>query len=382
MKRQLLFLLTIVLLTGCKKEEIIPVINVTGVTVLPTSKTVIEGETFTITANVSPADADNKAVNWSSSDETVATVDNTGKVTALKAGSSTITATTEDGGKTATTSVTVEKKIISVTGITVDPTSKTITEGETFTITATVSPADADNKSVNWTSSAPAVASVDNTGKVTTHKPGNVTITATTSDGGKTATTSVTVEKKIISVIGITVDPTSKTITEGETFTIIATVSPADADNKSVNWTSSAPAVASVDNTGKVTALKPGSTTITATTVDGGKTATVSVTGEKKIISVTGITVDPKSKTIIEGETFTITATVSPADADNKTVNWTSSAPAVASVDNTGKVTAIKAGSTTIKATTADGGKTATVSVTVKKKDGNGGLSDYDGEKL
>ena len=186
----------------------------------------------------------------------------------------------------------------------------------------------------------------------------------------------------VINVTGVTVSPTSKTIPEGENFSITATVLPSNADNKSVNWTSSAPEIASVDNTGKVTALTPGSTTITATTANGGKTATVSVTVEKKIISVTGIAVDPTSKTVTEGGIFTITAIVLPADADNKSVNWTSSDPAVASVDKTGKVTALTPGSTTITATTVDGGKTAKVSVTVKKKDGDGGLSDYDGEKL
>lgn len=196
MKRQLLFLLTIVLVISCKNEETIPVINVTGVTVSPTSKTLTEGETFTITATVLPFNADNKSVNWTSSSTGVASVDNTGKVTALKPGSATITATTADGGKTATTSVTVEKKIISVTGVTVNPTSKTLTEGENFTITATVLPSNADNKSVNWTSSAPGVASVDKTGKVTALTPGSATITATTEDGGKTATVSVTVKKK------------------------------------------------------------------------------------------------------------------------------------------------------------------------------------------
>ena len=155
-----------------------------------------EGDSFTLTATVSPANADNKSVSWKSSDATVAEVDATGKVTTVKPGTAVITVTTADGNKTATCSVTVERKIIPVTGVTVSPTSKTVTEGDSFTLTATVSPANADNNSVNWQSSDATVAEVDATGKVTTVKPGTAVITATTADGSKTATCTVTVTAK------------------------------------------------------------------------------------------------------------------------------------------------------------------------------------------
>ena len=196
MKRQIVFLLLLTIIAGCKKDDSVPVVSVTGITVLPTSKTISEGETFTIAAPVSPAAAANKSVHWSSSDAAVAAVDNSGKVTGKQAGSATITAKTADGGKTATTAVTVQKKAVSVTGITVDPTSKTVTEGESFTITATVTPGNADNKSINWSSSDINIAFVDDKGKVLAKKPGVATITAATVDGNKTATTQVTVEMK------------------------------------------------------------------------------------------------------------------------------------------------------------------------------------------
>lgn len=108
MKKQLIFLLLFAILLGCSTDEVIQTVKITGVVVSPTSKTVVEGESFTITATVSPADADNKSVNWSSSAPAVASVDNNGKVTALTPGSATITATTVDGAKTATCEVTVK----------------------------------------------------------------------------------------------------------------------------------------------------------------------------------------------------------------------------------------------------------------------------------
>ncbi|WP_200879739.1 Ig domain-containing protein, partial [Porphyromonas sp. COT-108 OH1349] len=210
-------------------------------------------------------------------------VDSNGEVTTHKEGSATITATSVDGGKTASCRVTVKRKEVKVTGITVSPTEKSVKEGEAFTITATVLPADADNKTVTWSSSASDIASVNDNGRVTTHKPGRATITATTADGGKTATCQVTVTKKEVKVTGITVSPTEKSVIEGESFTITATVQPADADNKAVRWSSSASDIATVDNQGKVTTRKPGKATITATTEDGGKTAGCEVTVKSKI---------------------------------------------------------------------------------------------------
>lgn len=256
---------------------------VEGITVSPTEKSVEAGEKFKLQVTFTPADVPNKAVTFSSNKSDVASVDDKGEVTTHKEGIAIITATSVDGGKTATCKVTVRRKPVLVTGITVSPTAKSVKEGETFVITATVLPADADNKAVTWSSSASDIASVNDQGRVTTHKPGNATITATTVEGGKTATCQVTVNKKEVKVTGITVNPTKKTIIEGESFIIFATVLPADADNKTVIWSSSASDIASVNDQGRVTTHKPGKVVITATTEDGGKTATCEVTVKSKI---------------------------------------------------------------------------------------------------
>ena len=173
-----------------------------------------------------------------------------------------------------------------------------------------------------------------------------------------------------VAVTSVSVSPTSITLTEGESKALSATVSPADATDKSVTWSSSAPEVASVTASGNVTALKAGSATITVKTTDGGKTATCSVTVQAKVITVTGVSLDVKTKELVEGETFTLKATVTPDNATDKSVTWSSSAPDVASVDANGKVTAVKAGSATITVTTNDGGKTATCAVTVQAATG------------
>ncbi len=166
-------------------------IPVTGVTVSPTTASIVIGSTTQLTATVSPANATNTNVTWSSSNTSVATVSTTGLVTAVAAGTATVTVTTQDGGKTATSAITVTP--VAVTGVTVSPTSATVSIGSTQQLTATVTPANATNKTVTWSSSSTAIATVSTTGLVTGVAAGTATITVTTQDGGKTATSVITV---------------------------------------------------------------------------------------------------------------------------------------------------------------------------------------------
>ena len=172
---------------------------VTGVTLDKTELTLTEGDTETLAATVAPADADNKKVVWSTSDDKVATVAN-GVVTAVAPGTATITVKTEEGDFSATCAVTVEKRIIRVTGVSLDEETLyfdlgCIGAGQQATLTATVVPADATDKSISWESSAPTVASVAE-GVITALSVGEATITVTTTDGGFTATCAVTVEQR------------------------------------------------------------------------------------------------------------------------------------------------------------------------------------------
>jgi len=210
--------------------------------------------------------------------------------------------------------VITETTVTPVTSISVSPTNATIVAGNTQLITATVNPEDADDTSVTWTSSDTAIATVDSNGLVTAVAEGDVTITATTNDGDFEATSTITVTPAPILVTGVNVDSTSVSLIEGETQLITATVLPENADNQEVTWSSNDTSIATVDANGLVTAIAEGTAIITVTTNDGNFTATTEVTVEAATIAVTGVSIDPDTATIIEGNNQQLTATVSPAE--------------------------------------------------------------------
>ncbi len=342
---------------------------VTGVTLNKTTLTLAVGASETLTATVAPDTAPNKAVTWTSGDPKIATVDDKGKVTAVKEGNVKITVTTADGQKTAECAVTVTAAGVPVTGIALDKTELTLTEGETGTLSATVTPENATNKKVKWTSSDTKVATVDDKGVVTAVKKGTATVTAATEDGNKTAACKVTVNEKppaVVPVTGVTLDQTALTLKVGETVTLSATVTPDNATNKNLSWSTNNVGIAKVDASGLVTAVAPGTATITASA--GGQSATCTVTVEAEApppVSVTGVTLDRNTLEMKVGDApVTLNAAVAPADAANQAVTWSSGNEAVATVSG-GTVTAVGAGTTTITVTTADGGYTAACTVTV-----------------
>ena len=162
---------------------------------------------------------------------------------------------------------------VAVTGVTVAPAALTLEVGQTGALTATVAPATATNKAVTWTSSAPAIATVDASGTVKGIATGTATITVKTADGGKTATCAVTVKEAAaptVKVTGITLNHASITVNgDLERVQLIATVAPATATDQSLTWTSSDASVASVDGAGLVTIRKKGKATVTAKANDG-----------------------------------------------------------------------------------------------------------------
>ena len=168
-----------------------PIVPVTGVIVSPTSVTIYGTGTQQLTATVSPTNASDENVIWSSSNTSVASVDINGLITGVAAGNATITATTRDGSKIATSVITVIP--ISVTGVSINPSQSAINVNGTQQLTAVVSPATSTNKIVSWISSNTSVAAVNSSGLVTGVAAGNATITVTTQDGGKTATSAITV---------------------------------------------------------------------------------------------------------------------------------------------------------------------------------------------
>lgn len=348
--------------------EVSVVVPVKDVLLSKTSAELTEGEELELTVTVNPSDATNKNVIWSSSNEDVAKVVN-GKVTAMKAGVAKITVTTEDGGKKAECAVTVVARIYPVTGITLDKASVELTEGDELQLVATVTPSNATNKNVTWSSSDETVAKVVG-GKVTALKTGVAKITVTTSDGGKTASCDVTVKPRVVNVTSVEISssPANLSMLVGDEFTFAAKVLPENATDKSVAWKSSATNVISIDGTGKAKALAPGQAVITVTSTDGGKSASVTVKVSSPVVDVTSIeiTSKPSSNKMTVGDSFTFTATVKPDNATDKTVKWSSSNTSVLSIDpSTGKATAKAAGNSTITVKSADEKVKSSVSINV-----------------
>ena len=254
--------------------------------------------------------------------------------------------------------VTCPGEAVAVTGVALDTATVTVIVEDTYTLTATVNPAEATDNYVTWTSSNEAIATVKE-GVVTALAVGKATITVTTIDGGFTAACEVTVAPR--PVTGVTLDKATATLEVKETVTLVANVAPANATNKDVTWTSDNETVATVVD-GVVTAVAVGTANITVTTVDGSFKATCVVTVNP--ISIKGVTLDKTELTLDIAQTATLVATVTPADAANPALTWTSNNEEVASVAN-GVVTAVAEGEAIITVTTIDGGFTATCKVTV-----------------
>jgi uncharacterized protein YjdB len=248
------------------------VISVTDIKLNETTKTLAKGKSVTLKATVTPSNATNTGVTWKSSKTSVATVSN-GVVKAVGVGTATITCTVADGsGKSATCTITVTTP---VTGVKLDAKTKTIAKGKSVTLKATVSPADATDKAVTWKSSNTKVATVSSNGKVTAKKVGTATITCTTKDGKKTYTCKITVKTPVTKV---KLSKNKATLKKGKSLKLKATVTPSKAYQK-VTWKSSNTKVATVSSSGKVTAKKKGTATITCTAADGsGKKVTCKIT--------------------------------------------------------------------------------------------------------
>ena len=337
-------------------------IAVTSVTLDKTSLSLNAGDSETLTATVKPTNATDKTVTWFSSDESVATVDNAGKVTAIKEGTASIIA--QSGEKTAECKVSV---YVAVTSVELSNNELTLIEGDSETLTVLVKPDNATDKTVVWTSSNEKIATVEK-GKVTAVKVGEVTITAKVGD--KTAECKVLVIP--VPVSSVSLNQASLDLVIGQQTTLIATVLPDNAADKTVTWSSSNEAVAAVDLNGVVTGVGEGEATITAKAGDIIAECLVTVSS----IPVSSIELNQTSLTLLLGEQAVLTATVQPDNATDKTVTWTSSNNSVATVEN-GVVKGVGPGSVMITASAGD--QSATCSVIVIKDSADGVSAKYYG---
>ena len=326
---------------------------VTAVEVSPASATLTVGETAAFTADVTATGGASEAVAWSSSNETVATVDADGLVTALAAGTATITATSDfDDTVSGTGTVTVNAAPVepAVSAVTVSPANAAAIPAQTRQFTADVTAVGGASQAVTWSSSDDTIATVDADGLATAVAPGTATITATstfdTTVSGS-ATLSVTAAPAVSSV---TVDPLAAPLEIGDSATLVVHVAASGGADESVTWSSDDETVATVDEDGVVTAVAAGTATITATSTFD---TTVSGSADVEVLAptVTAVTVDPATATVDAGGTQQFTAAVTAVSGASEAVTWSSSDDTIATVDADGLATAVAPGTATITAT-------------------------------
>ena len=346
-----------------------PVVAVTAVSVSPTTATVGLGTTQQLNATITPANATNQNVTWSSSNTSVATVNNSGLVTAISAGTATITVTTADGNKTASSAITVAA--IPVSSVAVSPTSASLYAGNTQQLTATISPANATNKNVIWSSSNTSVATVNSSGFVTAVSAGTATITATTQDGNKTSSATITVNPNTNFTIYFYKPSNWGTGIKIYYWSALPSGVLADASWPGVNMT----------NTGNGW-YSYTFTNVTSTNLifNDGTNQTADLSRNKTGwymnnvwydsnpgtgVAVTTVSLSPTTASLNVGGTQQLTPTVLPSNATNKSVTYSSNNTSVATVNTSGLITAVANGTATITVTTVEGSKTSTCTVTV-----------------
>ena len=294
-------------------------------------------------AKVSPADADNKKLKWTSLTPDVATITEDGMMTGLKMGTAKVKAETTDGSNL---SCVFE---VQVTGLPVStislPAESSIVKTESMKLEYSILPLASDNQKLKWSSNATYIASVDeNTGVITAHKVGDAIITATATDGsGISASTTIRVTPLKVSQIEM---PKEISLLHTLSKQIEVNIAPELADNKTLKWTSDNEDVATVTQEGVVKGLKVGKANITVMATDGsGVSATCKVTVKPVVIDLSTKTINLR-----KGESYAEQiVNVLPENYDHNEVVWTSADNSIASINSEGVITAVKPGITTIK---------------------------------
>lgn len=287
---------------SCQKKDDDKKILAESVSLDQVEISMVEGTSENLIATVNPTNVTDATVKWKTTDTDIATVDESGKVTAIKEGKAEITATTIDGSKSAICKVTVNSAVIKVASIKLNKTVLELLEGSSSTLTCSILPKDATNKKHSWESSNTSVATVSTAGKVTAVKAGTATITVTSEDGAKKANCSLTVKPAAINVESISMLK-ELSIKVGEESDLMVKVLPENATDKEYTiTTTNDDIVFFASGSSEIIGNEAGVVTITATTTDGNKVATCIVT---VIAPIESTCIDPdgrKYKTIVVGE--------------------------------------------------------------------------------
>ena len=309
---------------------------VTKVTMTPAVKYIEELTQQQFTAEAFPAEADYPALTWKSSNPAIATVDESGLVSALVPGTATITASAVNGKYAA-----VKLQVIRPAQEMTLPEAVRVNIKKTKTLKPAFVPADTSLKSCTWTTSDKSIATVSKKGVVTGKGVGTCVITATSHNGIESQCT-VTVVRPVTS---LKMSKKELTLSLNHTGKLKAKISPSNATIKTLAWTSSDPSVVTVDENGNLQALKKGTATIRAKAYNG-KSCKCKVT--VKEFKPTSLNFSHLFVTLNPGDTFQSTPSIKPSNTSNKQVIYSSSNTDVATVDENGLVTAVGVGRATI----------------------------------
>lgn len=340
--------------------------SVVSVEVIPNPSSVLLGQTAQLTAVLRAENGDEvsgRPVAWSSTDEAIATVSETGLVRGVAEGQATITATSE--GQAGSTALTVSA--VPVATVEVSPPTANLLVAGTVQLSATAKDeagAVLAGRAATWTTSDPTVATVNPTGRVTGLAAGSATIVATIE--GKTGSAAVTVTQQAVATVEVTPSPANVAVQQ--TIQLTATLKASDGTEltgRPVAWSSSNEAVATVNNNGRVTGVTPGTATVTAQSEGKSGTTALTVTQTLDPVATVEVTPNNSNQVAVQG-TLQFTATLKAADGTvltGRSIAWTSSSNAVATVSATGLARGVAPGTVTITASSE--GKNGAANLTV-----------------
>lgn len=330
--------------------------------------TVGVGANYNVSAAVSPEDAVDKKLNWLSNNEIVALAAN-GVIIGKTPGSAVVSVTTVNGIKK-DINVNVVSEKIQVESISLDNNRLDLKVGETKKFSYNVNPENASNKSIKIDYDK-NIISVNSDGEVTGVKVGNTQLKIT-SDNGKVATLDIVVTTDVVKISALKLNNTNLELSKGDLGKLVAAVNPSNATERNLVWDSSNKNIVAVDMTGNLKAIGVGKATITVSAKDNASVkATCAVTVKEKIIKVTKVALNKTSVGMKVSTVTKLTATVSPNNASNKTVRWSSSDPKVVTVDNSGNLKAIAPGKAVVAVvSSSDSNVSAKASIVVQKLTG------------
>ena len=342
-------------------------VKVQQITLTPSTSSVVVGESLQITAKVLPENATNATLKWKITPENILKPTAAPEqFTAQQVGEALVRAEAADGsGITAECKVVVKPRLVQA--ISLNATQKNLIIGESFAFTATAMPENATNRNVIWKLVSGDAISLSNTGVIQAKKVGEALVRAEAADGsGITAECKVVVKPRLVQAISL--NATQKELIIGDSFTLTATLSPENATNHNVVWKLVSGDAISLSNTGVIQAKKVGEALVRAEAADGsGVAAECKVVVKPRLVQA--ISLNATQKNLIIGDSFTLTATLSPENATNRNVIWKLVSGDAISLSNTGVIQAKKVGVALVRAEAADGsGITAECKVVVKPR--------------